>query len=390
MTPQHDRTGAEVGRFQAEFTDWLAGRPVVAALRADPRPDLALLREWQRELAKGGWLAVHWPADAGGRGLSVLHQSSVYEQIARARLPQPPGLIGLEVVGATLARHGTPEQRARWLPGLLSADELWCQGFSEPEAGSDLASLRTLAARQGDDYVVSGQKIWTTMGDVAQWCAALVRTGTPESRHRGISYLVIDMSAPGVAVHPLSTLTGESEFSEVFFDNVRVPAVNLVGEVNSGWALAMDTLANERGGYVLRRSAELEVMFGDLVTELKHQLAAGSEPDYAALGECRTLLDALAAQARKTAARMAAQHGPSPLDSVDKLLVTSAEQALTKVALDHLGHGRMVCADGSGGAKSVEWTNRYLWGRAASIYSGTRQIQRSILAERILGLPKSR
>jgi alkylation response protein AidB-like acyl-CoA dehydrogenase len=387
---QDDGTGTEVGCFRAEFTDWLAGCPVVAALRADPHPDLALLREWQRELAKGGWLAVHWPTDAGGRGLSILHQASVQEEIARARLPQPPGLIGLEVVGATLVRYGTQEQRARWLPGLLSADELWCQGFSEPEAGSDLASLRTRATRDGDDFVVSGQKIWTTMGHVARWCVALVRTGTPESRHRGISYLVIDMSSPGVEVHALSTLTGESEFSEVFFDDVRTPAENLVGELNGGWAMAMDTLANERGGYVLRRSAELEVMFNDIAAELSRQLTAGAEPDYAGLGECRTLLDALAAQGRKTAARLAVQSGPSPLDSVDKLLVTRAEQALTKLALDHLGHGRMVATEGSGGAVSAEWTNHYLWGRAASIYSGTRQIQRSIVAERILGLPKSR
>jgi alkylation response protein AidB-like acyl-CoA dehydrogenase len=381
---------SEVEQFRAAFVEWLRTAPLVSRLRGANPPELPLLREWQRELAKGGWLAVHWPTDAGGRGLSILHQVSVYEEIARARLPQPPGIIGLEVVGGTLASNGTPEQRARWLPGLLSADELWCQGFSEPDAGSDLASLRTRAVRDGDEFVVSGQKVWTTMGDVAEWCVALVRTGTTESRHRGISYLVIDMASPGVTVHPLSTVTGESEFSEVFFDDVRCPVGNLVGPLDGGWALAMDTLANERGGYVLRRCAELQVMFGDIVTQLRTEVGAGAEPDYAALGECRILLDELAAQSRKTVARMSANRGPSPLDSVDKLLITSTEQALTGFALDHFGLGRMTATSGSGGSVAADWTNHYLWGRASSIYSGTRQIQRSIVAERILGLPKGR
>jgi alkylation response protein AidB-like acyl-CoA dehydrogenase len=385
-----DDARAGISRFREEFVAWLECSPAVAELRACLHADFALLREWQRALAEGGWLAVHWPTAAGGRNLTILHQTSVYEEIARARLPQPPGLIGLEVVGATLARHGTVRQRARWLPGLLSGSELWCQGFSEPEAGSDLAALRTRAVLEGDEFVVSGQKIWTTMGHVARWGVVLVRTGTLESRHRGISYLVIDMTSPGVQVHPLGTLTGESEFSEVFLDNVRAPAENLVGELNGGWALAMDTLANERGAYMLRRSAELEVMYADIVNELRRQVAAGMDPDYAQLGECRTMLDALAAQGRKTAARLASRRGPSVFDSVDKLLVTSAEQALTKLAIDHLGHGRLVAADDGGAAAAAEWTNRYLYGRASSIYSGTRQIQRSLLAERILGLPKSR
>jgi alkylation response protein AidB-like acyl-CoA dehydrogenase len=198
------------------------------------------------------------------------------------------------------------------------------------------------------------------------------------------------MSSAGVTVNPIETLTGQSEFCEVFLDDVRVPRENLIGAVHGGWSLAMDTLANERGGYLLRRATELDLAFDDLVREIGRQQDAGLDPDYAAIGECRCSLDALNAQARKLAARLSCGGPPSAADSTDKLLLSSAEQALMSVAVDHLGNGRMVATQGMGSTAAAQWTDRYLWSRASSIYSGTRQIQRSIVAERILGLPKSR
>jgi alkylation response protein AidB-like acyl-CoA dehydrogenase len=381
-----------VDAYRALFREWLAASGVYETFSEEAaKTDEATLRAWQRSLYDGGWIAVHWPVEIGGRGLSSLHQTAVWEEIAFARLPQPPGLIGLEVVGGTVARYGTPEQRERWVARLLAGDDLWCQGFSEPEAGSDLASLRTKATLEGDSFVVSGQKIWTTMGDQAEWCAALVRTDTPESRHRGISYLAIEMASPGVTVRPTETLTGDTEFSEVFFDDVVVPKDNLIGDLNTGWKLAMDTLANERGGYLLRRRAELEVMFDDILSDAKARIAEGGDIDEPALGWCRVLLDALAGQARKTGRRMVDEPGvPSAMDSADKLLLTRAEQALLAFAQDTLGFGR---APGSGGdalKTAARWQEAYLYSRAGSIYSGTRQIQRSIIAERVLGLPRSR
>jgi alkylation response protein AidB-like acyl-CoA dehydrogenase len=309
----------------------------------------------------------------------------VWEEVASARFPQPPGLIGLEVVGGSIARYGSPAQRERWVARLLGGDDLWCQGFSEPEAGSDLASLRTTAREDGGSFVVSGQKIWSSGAHFADWCAALVRTGTPESRHRGISYLAIDMSSPGITVRPTEQLTGESEFSEVFFDDVVVPKENLIGEVDAGWKIALDSLANERGGYNLRRRVELELEFTDLVVQLAEAEAEGASVDEAELGWCRVLLDALAGQTVETGRRMTEAPGvPSPLDSVDKLLLTHVEQTLLSLALDTLGFGRAPAE------LAAHWQAEYFFGRAASIYSGTRQIQQSIVAERIFGLPRSR
>jgi alkylation response protein AidB-like acyl-CoA dehydrogenase len=371
-----------VAEYREEFRRWLVDIGA-DAMFAQPgaRRDLPTLRRWQRALYDGGWIGVHWPVELGGRGLSSLHQSAVWEEVASARLPQPPGLIGLEVVGSSIARYGTAAQRERWIARLLGGDDLWCQGFSEPGAGSDLASLRTTARVDGDSLLVSGQKIWSSGAHFADWCAALVRTDTPESRHRGISYLAIEMSSPGVTVRPTEQLTGESEFSEVFFDDVVVPKENLVGELNAGWKIALDSLANERGGYNLRRRAELELIFADLVDRVRDVEAI----DDAELGWCRVMLDALDGQTRKTARRMTEQPGvPSPLDSVDKLLLTRVEQTMLSFAQDTLGYGR------APNTVASQWQAEYLFARAASIYSGTRQIQQSIVAERVFGLPRSR
>jgi alkylation response protein AidB-like acyl-CoA dehydrogenase len=383
---------AGLAAYRDRFRRWLVEVDAEAIFaRADARSDLSTLRRWQRALYDGGWIGVHWPVELGGHGLSSLHQSAVWEEIASARFPQPPGLIGLEVVGSSIARYGSPEQRERWIARLLGGDDLWCQGFSEPEAGSDLASLRTTARLEGDSFIVSGQKIWSSGAHFADWCAALVRTDAPESRHRGVSYLAIELSSPGVTVRPTEQLTGQSEFSEVFFDDVVVPRENLIGEVNAGWKVALDSLANERGSYNLRRRVELELLFTDIVTHLRAARAEGAVVDEAELGWCRVLLDALAGQTRKTGRRMTDEPGvPSPMDSVDKLLLTRVEQTVLSLAQDTLGFGRAPGTGVESVAIASHWQAEYLFGRAASIYSGTRQIQQSIVAERVFGLPRSR
>jgi alkylation response protein AidB-like acyl-CoA dehydrogenase len=387
-----ERERSDLGSYRDRFRRWLADVDAKGMFaQAGARNDLPTLRRWQRALYDGGWIGVHWPVDLGGRGLSSLHQSAVWEEIAAARFPQPPGLIGLEVVGGSIARYGSPEQRGRWIARLLGGDDIWCQGFSEPDAGSDLASLRTTARADGDSLVVSGQKTWSSGAHFADWCAALVRTDSPASRHRGISYLAVEMSSPGVTVRPIEQLTGESEFSEVFFDDVVVPKENLIGEVNAGWKIALDSLANERGGYNLRRRVELELIFVDILAHLREAEAEGACIDEAEVGWCRVLLDALDGQTRKTGRRMTDRPGvPSPMDSADKLLLTRVEQTLMSLAQDALGFGRAPGTGVAAVAIASQWQAEYLFARAASIYSGTRQIQQSIVAERVFGLPRSR
>ena len=381
-----------LAEYRDRFCRWLVDVDAAGLFSSSgARSDLPTLRRWQRALYDGGWIGVHWPVELGGKGLSSLHQSAVWEEVAAARFPQPPGMIGLEVVGGSISRYGSAEQRERWIARLLGGDDIWCQGFSEPEAGSDLASLRTTAKVDGDSFIVSGQKIWSSGAHFAGWCAALVRTDTPESRHRGISYLAIDMSSPGLTVRPTEQLTGESEFCEIFFDDVVVPKENLIGELNAGWKIALDSLANERGGYNLRRRVELELLFTEILAHLREAQAEGAVVDEAEVGWCRVLLDALEGQTRKTGRRMTDQPGvPSPMDSVDKLVLTRVEQTLLSLALDTLGVGRAPGTGADSVALASRWQYEYFFGRSASIYSGTRQIQRSIIAERVFDLPRSR
>jgi alkylation response protein AidB-like acyl-CoA dehydrogenase len=374
--------------FQRQARSWLASAdvpqlPPTYAGRAE------LLRRWHRTLYQAGWVGIQWPREVGGRGLSVHHQLAFNEELARARAPQPVGSIGLEVVGPSILKYGTPAQRDRFIRPLLSGDEVWCQGFSEPNAGSDLASLRTSAATDGDELVITGQKTWTSWATDADWCALLVRTDKSAPKpHLGISYVLTDLHSPGVTVKPIVMFNGDAEFNELFFDNVRVPLVNVLGQLNGGWALAMDTLGWERAGYSIRRRVENEVAFRDLLDQIRSALAGGEPDDHSAvaLGSVYAQLRAFAALTRRSAERLAGGEVPSPQDSVDKLWLTQTEQALTGLAFDLLGAARTSPAD-SDGRKLVK---RFLYGRAASVYGGSSQIQRTLVAERLLGLPRGR
>jgi alkylation response protein AidB-like acyl-CoA dehydrogenase len=388
VTQDQAEASLSVADFRSQARTWLASADI-PQLPASYAGHPALLRAWHRTLYAAGWVGIQWPRDVGGRGLTVHHQIAFNEELARARAPQPAGAIGLEIVGPTILKYGTRAQRDRFIQPLLAGDEVWCQGFSEPDAGSDLASLRTRAVRDGDDLVITGQKIWTSWATGTDWCALLVRTDPSASKpHRGISYVLVDMHSPGVTAKPIVMLNGDAEFNELFFDEVQVPVANVLGDLHGGWALAMDTLGWERAGYSIRRQVENEVAFQELLDQSRAQLA-GQEPEAdltTDFGAVYAQLRAFKALTRRSAQRLADGDVPSPLDSVDKLWLTQTEQAVTRLAFDLLGAARTAPPDDEGQRR----VKRFLYGRAASVYGGSSQIQRTIVAERLLGLPRGR
>ena len=306
--------------FRAELRGWLRTHLPPPAEPARLADEVAFLRAWQRKLHAGRWVGIHWPREYGGRGASVVEHYIFQEEIAAARAPEIINRIGVNLVGPTLIAHGSEAQKRRFLPQILPADELWCQLFSEPGAGSDLTALRTRAERRGDGWVVTGQKVWTSYAQFARWGILLARTDPAAPRARGISYFICDLQAPGVTVRPLRQMTGSEEFNEVFLEDVLVPREHLVGRENEGWAIANTTLAHERGTSPRQ-----------LVIQRMHD----------------TLMELLGPRG------LCWQPGPHAVAG-----------------------GRL--------ARS------YLYYRAASLFAGTSEIQRNILAERVLGLPRAR
>jgi alkylation response protein AidB-like acyl-CoA dehydrogenase len=387
------RIGGEVRNFLA------SSMPDSAMEPADFDQRIAWLREWQRELYEAGFVNVSWPRQYGGRGATLGEQMVVEEELALAGAPELVGVVGLGVVGPSIVAHGTDEQRARWLPKILSGEEIWCQGFSEPGAGSDLASLRTVADDRGDHWLLSGQKTWTSWAQHARWCAVLARTDGAAPPHRGISYLVADMRSAGVDVRPLVQLTGDAEFSEVYFDQVVIPKDRIIGEPNGGWSIAMHTLSHERGPAVAARAVKLRVLFDRLVADAGRLERDGraiieDERIRRTLARAHVQLEVLRCQSARTVGRMIATGTPGLETSIDKLQLTRAEQMLGDAALAVLGpaapyaepEGRSGEPDGR--IDVGYWQGVYLYGRAASIYGGTSQVQKNIIAERILGLPR--
>lgn len=384
-------TEISLDEFRASARAWLAEADI-PAVPLDLEERFTTLRTWQHTLFDAGWMGIAWSRESGGRGLSALHQLVFSEELARAGAPWPIGLIGVDVVGASIDKYGAPWQRETLLPRLLSGQDIWCQGFSEPGAGSDLAALSTYAEIDGDDFVINGQKVWTSWGHMAQWCALLVRTDRNVAKHQGISYLVVDMSTPGITARPLVQMTGDREFSEVYFDDVRVPTSQLVGNLNEGWGIAQHTLGHERGSYTLRRRVEYGVAVDDAIGQLAaHSIANGNDiNDRAceAVGRAFTAVRGLEAQTRKTMDRVLRAVGPDALDSVDKLSLNEVEQRVFAEISNLLGADRTALDSSPGGLETARWNKDHLYSRAASIYGGTSQIQRNIIAERLLGLPR--
>ncbi len=355
---------------------------------------IAYLRAWQQKLHAARLVNISWPEEYGGRGATLLEQIVANQEMARAGAPELVAVVGLEVVGPSIVQHGTPAQKAAHLERILSGEDIWCQGFSEPGAGSDLAALRTRAVDKGDHFVISGQKIWTSWAQYANWCAVLAITDPDVPSHRGISYLIVDMRSPGIEVRPLTQITGDAEFSEVFFDEVVVPRENVLGEIGKGWPLAMHTLTNERGPVVMSVQVKLRVALDALVADAARfkrdgRPALEHPAVQAKLAQAHVAIEVLKHQAYRSVGAFVANGGAGPETSVDKLAMTHAGQVLGDACLEVLGPFAGVVEGPDGPVEGLPWQHQYMYSRAASIYGGTSQIQKNIIAERVLGLPRS-
>ena len=380
------RLPPDVEAFREQLRAWLADHltdEVRDAARRRGRDDddaLAILRSWDRTMAEAGWAAISWPVEYGGRGATALEQLVFTEETIAAGAPTPVNVIGINNIAPAIMEYGTERQKRELLPRMVRADDIWCQGMSEPDAGSDLASLRTRAVRDGDDFVVTGQKIWTSNGHRADWCALFVRTNPDVPKHRGISCLVVDMRSPGIEARPLRTLTGDAEFAEVFFDDVRVPADALLGPLDGGWAVATSTLSHERAG-AARLYAMIRLRLRDLVEDLgdaeRRGLVNLDDPlVLARLGELDTRLAFLAVLCQRSIA--ATGGDASGTASLAKTVWGELEQ---DVAV--LGHELLGAHDPGG-----RWSVARLSTRALTIAGGTTQVNKNVTAQRVLGLPR--
>jgi alkylation response protein AidB-like acyl-CoA dehydrogenase len=384
LTPEQAEVRDEVRAFLSDHADVADGLP----RRLEDR--IHALRDWQARCHAAGFVGRSWPEAFGGRGRPPAEQIIVDQELASAGAPEFVNVVGLDVLGPSLLRFGTDEQRRRYVPPILSAEEIWCQGFSEPEAGSDLASLRTRAVEDGDHFVISGQKTWVSWGQFARWCGVLARTEDDGPRHRGISLLMVDMQAPGVEVRPMTQITGHAEFCELFLDEVVVPRDRLLGERGDGWAIAMHTLGHERGTAALPRQVKLRTWL-DRAVRVAAERRAGDAPVLAdphaqvALARALIGIEVLRHHAYRTVGEFLDGGSVGPESSSVKLLMAEAEQRVAATALDVLGAAG---GDPDERAEDEFWQETYLYSRAASVYGGAQQIQRSIIADRVLGLPK--
>lgn len=372
--------------FAHEAREFLAVNVQLPPKFPDLDAEIEWGRVWQARLASTNWVGITWPTAVGGRDATPVQVALFNMEYARSGAPQLVNRVGLNLAGPTLLAHGTQEQRTRWLPSILDASEIWCQLFSEPDAGSDLASLRTIAeprtlpdGRSG--WLVTGQKVWTSYAQYARWGICLARTNPDAPRHRGISYLVIDMDSPGIEIRPLVQMTGEAEFNEVFLDQVFVPADHLVGELDAGWAVANTTLAHERGtNFPFKEQVVHEVFLDEL-----YRLAADSgtleDPEISEqLATAFIQLRLLKLHNWRTLTRLSHGEEPGPESSYIKLAWTEMTQQMSAAALDVLAESSPLVGP---------WQRQYLWSMAASIAGGTSEIQKTIIGDRILGLPRS-
>jgi alkylation response protein AidB-like acyl-CoA dehydrogenase len=344
------------------------------------------VRAWSRALYDAGWSGISWPAEYGGRGLSPRFQVIYLEEEARAEAPPHVGVIGLGMAGPTIMTHGTDAQKARYLQPLLAADEIWCQGFSEPGAGSDLAGVRTAARLEGDRFVLDGQKVWSSYAHIADFCILLTRSDPASERHEGLTYMVVDMHAPGVEVRPLTQITGEAEFNEIFFAGAEIPVENVLGEIGGGWGVAMTTLLHERGTLGFALVARLEVQMRKLLALVRDRGASPTQRD--AIAREWIQLQALRVTAYRSLTALEQTGVPGPEGSILKLQWSEANQRVTALALDLLGADAQLLPPN--GPYGGYWAVQQLRSRGNTIEAGTSEILRSIVAERVLGLPRSR
>jgi alkylation response protein AidB-like acyl-CoA dehydrogenase len=371
---------AEHAEFAAEIRAWLTANLELPPTFASLDEEIAWGRDWQARLAADRWIGIHWPYEYGGRGASPMQVALYNMEYARSRALQPVNRVGINLAGPTLLAHGTDAQKARWLPTILDAREIWCQLFSEPGAGSDLASLATQATPTEGGWLLNGQKVWTSYAQYARWGIALVRTDPDAPKHRGISYVVVDMHEPGIEVRPLVQMTGEAEFNEVFFSDVFVPDDHLVGGLHEGWVVANTTLAHERGtAFPFKEQVVHEVYLDELYALASARSVLDDVEVSDALAQSFVELRVLRLHNWRTLSRLERGIAPGPESSVTKLAWTDMTQHMADAALAVLG------ADAPLGGK---WSRQWLWSHAASIAGGTSEVQRTIIGDRILGLPR--
>jgi alkylation response protein AidB-like acyl-CoA dehydrogenase len=388
------RDTPEEAEFRAGLRAWLRENLPPDWTERDPhvgRHDLQFAREWTRRLYEAGYVGLTWPKEYGGRGLPHTFQAIYLEEVARVDAPEHLGVIGLSMAGPTIIAHGTPEQKQRFLPAILSGELVFCQGFSEPGAGSDLASLRTRAERDGDEFVINGQKVWSSYAHIADWCILMTRSEPREqsgSKHRGLTYLLLDMHAPGVEVRPLRQITGDPEFNEIFLTDVRMPVENVLGQIGGGWQVAMTTLLHERGTLGFALTARLDVLFHRLLDTARANGRADDPVVRDQLAQLYVDLQGLRYTNYRSLTSLMRTGVPGPEGSVAKLHWSETNQRLTSLALEILGDAAQL--DGEDGFWRGYWQYQQLRSRGNTIEAGTSEILRNIVAERVVGLPRSR
>jgi len=378
-------TAAELA-FAAEARAWLganlppAWRRDHCWTRADDAAWLDVARDWQRMLFEGGWAAIAWPRAHGGRGATVIERWLFDQELDAVGAPRPAAASSVDLIGPAILHHGTAAQRDRFLRPLLSGSELWCQGFSEPDAGSDLASLRTRAERRGGTFVVNGQKVWTSHADIADWCFLLCRTEPDAAKHAGLSLLLVDMRSPGITVRPLRQMNGEAEFSEVFFDGVEVGEDRLVGAAGAGWQIAMGILAHERGPvWTFTFQRRIRRSLGELIRSARDRGALRDPVVRQRLAQAHIEVELLRLVGYRSLTRLLRTGRPGAESSVEKVLGSETDQRLQELAMDVAGPYGLVPG---------EFGQAWLYSRSETIMGGTSEIQRNVIATRILGLPR--
>jgi alkylation response protein AidB-like acyl-CoA dehydrogenase len=385
-TPAQEHLRGQLREWLRDHLPWEYGVGLPPRFE-DLGDEVAFGRRWQGDLAGAGWVAVTWPVAYGGRDLGPAENFVVQEELARARAPELVGRIGVNLAGPTLLAHGTPDQKARWLPDIPTAAALWCQLFSEPDAGSDLAAVRTTARRVDGGWQLDGHKVWTSYAQFADWGVCLARSDPDAPKHKGLSFFAVDMHAPGVEVHPLVQLTGEAEFNEVELNEVFVPDDQLVGAPGEGWRVAGSTLSNERG--VNPRQLVIHMQH---LEELLSAAAAGGAFDDTRLRRklAQAYVEVRLFQLHNWRSLSKLQHGlePGPEGSILKLYWSEMSKRLHALALEVLGPAAPLWHDATGNPGDGSWQRAWLYYQAASIFAGTNEIQRNVIGERVLGLPR--
>ena len=379
-------------KFRDELRAWLdvnlerSYTEEVLAPNADEDSLVEVRRLFQKKLNDAGYLGMGWPTEWGGRGATQVEEAILRAELAAVDAPQSPNALGIGLCAPALIHHGTEEQRNRFLPKMLSCDEIWCQGFSEPGAGSDLAGIRTKAEPDGDDYRITGQKVWTTLGPWSNWIFVLARTDM-DDRHGGITFFLMPIDQPGVEMRALKQISGESEFGEVFFDNALAKREHIVGKIGEGWRIAMTVLGFERGGSTLLPSAEFGHQLDCLVDAVRTNGDLERPDVREKLGNLIVENEVLRANGMRTLANVAQNLPPGPESSIDKIFWSEFHQRMTDTAVELMGPQGLLALRSPGARTDVHWMREFLWARAGTIYSGSSEIQRNIIAKRVLQMP---